>query len=146
MVVRKTEDLEGYLRLVQRESGELQALFDDLLINVTDFFRDPEVFEAAKQLAFPEIVKNRKQPHTIRAWIPGCSSGEEVYSMAIALTEFLESQDLGCALQMFGTDVSDRTIDAARKGIYSESAIANVSPERLRRFLVRTDLGYQVSG
>jgi two-component system CheB/CheR fusion protein len=145
MVVRKAEDLGGYLQVVQSEPGELQALFDDLLINVTDFFRDPEVFEAAKQLAFPQIVKNRKQPDTIRAWIPGCSSGEEVYSMAIALTEFLEAQDLGSALQMFGTDVSDKTIDAARKGIYSESSVANVSQERLRRFFVRTDLGYQVS-
>ena len=145
MVVRKTDNLEEYLQLVQKETGELDALFDDLLINVTDFFRDPEVFEAAKRLAFPSILQNRKQPYTIRAWVPGCSSGEEVYSMAIALTEFLESRDLGCAIQMFGTDVSDRTIDAARKAIYNESAVMNVSPERLRRFFVRTDAGYQVS-
>ncbi len=145
MVVRKCENLEEYFRLLQKEPDELDALFDDLLINVTDFFRDPEVFEAAKRLAFPKIVANRKQPHTIRAWIPGCSSGEEVYSMAIALSEFLESEDLGCAIQMFGTDVSDRTIDFARKGVYNESAVLNVSPERLRRFFIRTDAGYQVA-
>ena len=106
---------------------------------------DPEVFDVAKRTAFPSLVRNRKQPHTIRAWVPGCSSGEEVYSMAIALTEFLESQHLGCAIQMFGTDVSDRTIDVARRGIYSESAIVNVSAERRRRFFVRADSGYQVS-
>ena len=145
MVVRRCETLLEYFRFLQKEPDELDALFDDLLINVTDFFRDSDVFEAAKRLAFPKIVENRKQPYTLRAWIPGCSSGEEVYSMAIALTEFLESEDLGCTIQMFGTDVSDRTIDLARKGVYNESAVLNVSPERLRRFFVRTDSGYQVA-
>ncbi len=145
MVVRKSDTLKEYFRLVQKERDELDTLFDDLLINVTDFFRDPDVFEVAKRLAFPSIVRNRKQPHTIRAWIPGCSSGEEVYSLAIALTEFLESQDLGCTLQMFGTDVSEKAIDLARKGVYNESAVLNVSPERLRRFFARTDSGHQVT-
>ena len=145
MVVRKCESLEDYVRLVQKDVSELDALFDDLLINVTDFFRDPEVYETAKRIAFPSIIEHRQQPHTIRAWVPGCSTGEEVYSLAIALTEFLESHDLGGAIQMFGTDVSDKTIEVARKGIYSESAVLNVSPERLRRFFVRTDSGYQVS-
>jgi two-component system CheB/CheR fusion protein len=144
MVVRKSDSLEDYVQLVENEPDELDALFDDCLINVTDFFRDPDVLEAAKRLAFPSIVEHRKQPHTMRAWIPGCSTGEEVYSLAIALTEFLESRDLGCGIQMFGTDVSDRTIEAARKGLYSESAMVNVSPERLRRFFMRTDSGYQV--
>ncbi|HUK18869.1 MAG TPA: chemotaxis protein CheB [Bryobacteraceae bacterium] len=144
MVVRKCETLNEYFQVLQKEPGEVDALFDDLLINVTDFFRDPDVFEVAKRLAFPHIIKNRKQPHTIRAWIPACSTGEEVYSMAIALAEFLEEQDLGCTVQMFGTDVSERTIDKARKGVYAESAVLSVSPERLRRFFVRTDSGYQV--
>jgi two-component system CheB/CheR fusion protein len=144
MLLRKTDTLEEYLEFVSKEPGELDALFDDLLINVTEFFRDPEVFEAAKRLAFPSIVQNRQQPFTIRVWIPGCSSGEEAYSMAIALTESLESQDIACAIQVFGTDLSDRAIEAARKAIYSESAVANVSPERLRRFFVRKDAGYEV--
>lgn len=145
MVVRKSENLQEYFRLLQKEPDELDALFDDLLINVTDFFRDPDVFDAAKRLAFPKIVANRKQPQTIRAWVPGCSSGEEVYSIAIALSEFLEAEHLDCAIQVFGTDVSDRTIDLARRGVYNESAVLNVSPERLRRFFMRTDSGYQVS-
>ena len=145
MAVRKLENLDEYFQVLQKEPAELDALFDDLLINVTDFFRDPEVFEAAKRVAFPSIMRNRKQPQTIRAWIPGCSTGEEVYSLAIALTEFLDSQELGCSIQMFGTDVSDRAIEAARKGTYSESAVQNVSPERLRRFFTATDAGYQVS-
>jgi two-component system, chemotaxis family, CheB/CheR fusion protein len=145
MIVRKSGSLEGYFRLLQKEREELDALFDDLLINVTEFFREPNVFDAARRLAFPVILQNRKQPHTLRAWIPGCSSGEEVYSLAITLTEFLESQDLGCAIQMFGTDVSEKAIELARKGIYNESAVLKVSPERLRRFFVRMDSGYQVA-
>jgi len=145
MVVKKCETLSEYYQLLQKDSSEVAALFDDLLINVTDFFRDPEVFELAKVVAFPVIVKNRKQPYTIRAWMPACSTGEEVYSMAIALTEFLESQDLGCKIQIFGTDVSEKAIETARRGIYAESAVLNVSAERLRRFFVRTDSRYQVS-
>jgi two-component system, chemotaxis family, CheB/CheR fusion protein len=145
MVVRETETCDEYLQFLQKEPEELDALFDDLLINVTDFFRDPDVFESARRLALPSVVQNRKQPHTIRAWIPGCSSGEEVYSMAIALTEFLESQDLSSTIQLFGTDVSERMIEVARKGLYNESAVLNVSPDRLRRFFLQTDLGYQVT-
>ncbi|HLK63477.1 MAG TPA: chemotaxis protein CheB [Bryobacteraceae bacterium] len=145
MVLRKVENVEQYVELLQKEADEVKALFDDLLINVTDFFRDPEVFEAAKRVAFPGLLKETKGPRVIRAWIPGCSTGEEVYSIAIALVEFLEAEDVDCRIQMFGTDVSDNTIDRARTGIFSESAVANVSPERLRRFFVRTDSGYQIS-
>lgn len=145
MVVRRSENLEQYFDLLQKEPEEVKALFDDLLINVTDFFRDPEVFEAAKRVVFPAIIRDRKPPYSIRAWIPGCSSGEEVYSMAIALVEFFESEGLECNVQMFGTDVSDSVIEKARAGIYDESSVVNVSPERLRRFFVRTDSGYQIS-
>jgi two-component system CheB/CheR fusion protein len=144
MVVRKAESLEEYFELLQKESGEVQALFDDLLINVTDFFRDPEVYESAKRIAFPSLIRDSR-PRAIRAWIPGCSSGEEVYSMAIALMEFLESEDLEYTLQMFGTDLSDGAIAKARAGIYGESSVVNVSPERLRRFFARTESGYQIS-
>jgi len=145
MVVRVCETPNEYFQLLQKEPAEVDELFDDLLINVTDFFRDPEVFEIAQRLAFPAILKNRKRPHTLRAWIPACSTGEEVYSIAIALTEFLESEDVNCTIQMFGTDVSERTIEIARRGVYAESALGNVSASRLRRFFIRTDSGYQVS-
>ena len=145
MLVRKSEGLEQYFELLQRDSEEAKTLFDDLLIKVTDFFRDPDVFESAKRVAFPSIVRLRKLPDTIRVWIPGCSSGEEVYSMAIALVEFLESEDLDSKIQMFGTDVSDTAIDRARASVYDESSVANISPERLRRFFVRTESGYQIS-
>ena len=145
MVVRKVENLEQYFELLQSESEEIKALFDDLLINVTDFFRDPQVFESARRIAFPSIIHDRKPPCSIRAWVPGCSSGEEVYSLAITLMEFLESQDLDCAIQMFGTDISDAAIAKARAGIYDDGSVGNLSPERLRRFFVRTETGYQIN-
>ncbi len=145
MLVRKSESLEQYFELLQNEPEEIKALFDDLLINVTDFFRDPDVFESAKRVAFPSMIRDRKSPHTIRAWIPGCSSGEEVYSIAMALLEFLESEDLDYEIQMFGTDISEAAISKARAGIYDDSSIVNVAPERLRRFFVRTDTGYQIN-
>jgi two-component system CheB/CheR fusion protein len=145
MLVRDTDSLEQYLELLQAEPGEIRSLFDDLLINVTDFFRDPDVFEALKRLAFPSMIRGRKSPYTIRAWVPGCSSGEEVYSLAIALVEFLESEDLDFAIQIFGTDISEAAVAKARAGVYDESAVMNVSPERLRRFFVRTEASYQVS-
>ena len=145
MVLRNAESVEKYYEILQKEREEIKALFDDLLINVTDFFRDPEVFETAKRLAFPALVRDSKPTGVIRAWIPGCSTGEEVYSMVIALVEFLESEELPYRVQMFGTDVSDTTIEKARAAIYAESAMANVSPERLRRFFVRADSGYQIS-
>ncbi len=145
MLLRKSESLEQYCQLLQEEPGESKSLFDDLLIGVTAFFRDPEVFEAAQKIAFPSLIRDRKRPNTLRAWIPGCSSGEEVYSMAIALVEFLEGEDLEYAIQMFGTDISDGAIAKARAGAYGESEVANVSQERLRRFFVRTETGYQIS-
>jgi two-component system CheB/CheR fusion protein len=128
-----------------QEPEEVKALFGDLLINVTDFFRDPEVFEAAKQVAFPSLVRSTPGPRVIRAWIPGCSSGEEAYSIAISLVEFLESEDLEYAVQIFGTDVSDSVIEKARSGVFNVNSMVNVSPERLRRFFVRTESGYQIT-
>ena len=102
-------------------------------------------FESAARLAFPSLIRDPQSPRTIRAWVPGCSSGEEVYSLAICLTEFLESQDLDFAIQLFGTDISETAIDKARAGIYDHGSVANVSPERLRRFFVRTEVGYQIN-
>ena len=145
MILRNANCLDAYFEILKNEPEETKTLFDDLLINVTDFFREPDVFQSIKDLAFPAIIRERKRPQALRAWIPGCSTGEEVYSLAIALVEYLASQDLDCPIQIFGTDVSETVIARARSGIYGESAVANVSPERLRRFFVRTDSGYQIS-
>jgi two-component system, chemotaxis family, CheB/CheR fusion protein len=144
MVMRKTEKIESYLELLQNDPGETQALFDDLLINVTDFFRDFKVFEAAQAHVFPALLKGRNESEPIRVWVPGCSSGEEVYSIAIGLCEYMDQAGAEFLVQLFGTDVSDGAIAKARAGIYDESSMTNVSPERLRRFFVRVETGYQI--
>src|SRR6185503_2551238 len=126
------------------DSGETDALFDDLLIKVTEFFRDAPVFEALRERALISLTKGSEN-ESLRIWVPGCSTGEEVYSIAICILEFLEASRLSRTVQMFGTDASERVIERARKGVYDESAISAVSPERLRRFFTQSDTGYQVN-
>ncbi len=145
IVLSRALDLENYLEFVRKAPSELDALFNDLLINVTDFFRDPDVFAALKERAFPALLKDRKVATPIRVWIPGCSTGEEVYSIAISLVEYLDSHGLDYPIQIFGTDVSEAAIERARAGAYTEAVTALVSPERLGRFFTRIESGYQIS-
>src|SRR5712691_1394595 len=145
VVLAKSPDLEHYLELLRQTPGEVEALFNDLLINVTDFFRDPAVFAALSETAFPAILKDRDAGKPIRAWVPACSTGEEVYSIAISLVEYLENTGRDDSIQIFGTDVSEAAIERARAGIYSTAAIAPVSPERLRRFFNKVEPGYQIN-
>jgi len=144
MVVRTCHALADYLKLLETENGEIRALFDDMLINVTSFFRDPEVFETLKAGIFPEILKTR--PQTIRVWVAACSTGQEVYSLAIALLEFLEQKPNAPGIQIFATDISESiSIEKGRRGFYPESIEAEVSPGRLRRFFTKEDGGYRIS-
>jgi two-component system CheB/CheR fusion protein len=145
LTLRKIEDLESYLSVLREEPGELNALLDDLLINVTEFFRDPEAFEQLKKAVFPAIFSKLSPHETLRIWVPGCSSGEEVYSIAIVLLEYFRERNLDQAVRIFATDVSDGIIDKARSGTYAESAVTGVSPERLKRFFSRCDSGYQIN-
>jgi two-component system CheB/CheR fusion protein len=116
-----------------------------MLINVTSFFRNPRVFDALKSHVFPAIFKNRSAESGIRVWTPGCASGEETYSVAMALLEFLGDKASHAPIQFFGTDVSDPSIVKARSGIYPESIQTDVSEERLRRFFTKVEGGYRVS-
>jgi two-component system, chemotaxis family, CheB/CheR fusion protein len=145
MVVHKIDDLAEYARFVQSKPVEIKALYQDMLINVTSFFRGPRVFEALKTSVFPAIQKNISQEGGIRVWTPGCSSGEETYSVAMALLEFLGDRASQMPIQFFGTDVSDSSIARARNGIYPENIQGDVSPERLRRFFTKVEGGYRVS-
>lgn len=144
MAVRKADSLHDYALLIHEKPDEAQALFDDLLIHVTSFFRDPEVFDALKKLVFPEIVKHKSPEDPIRAWVAGCSTGEEVYSLAIALREFLDDTHLKRPIQIFGTDLSEMAVQKVRTGVYPESAVTNISPERLQRFFTKVEGGYRV--
>ena len=145
MALRRTDSIENYYAILQNEPVELVGLFEDLLINVTEFFRDPGVFASLKENVLPAILKDRRDGDPVRVWVPGCSTGEEIYSLAICFVEYFVEKGLEFSLQLFGTDVSDRVIDKARSGFYSESSLAGLSAERRRRFFSRSDAGYQIS-
>ena len=152
MLLNRVESLEEYLRLVKRDTKEIDELYRDILIHVTGFFRDPGAFEALRKEVFPALVKNRKPSEwPLRVWIPGCSTGEEAYSMAIALLEYMGPNNANVsaaansrAVQIFATDISEEVLDRARAGIYPESVVADLPPARLKRFFARVDKGYQV--
>jgi len=145
MVVHKIERLDEYVRYVQTNPAEIKALYQDMLINVTSFFRNHKVFEELKADVFPEILRNRQPEATIRVWTPGCASGEETYSVAIALLEHLGDKASQTPIQFFGTDVSDTSIAKARSGVYPENIQGDVSADRLRRFFSRVEGGYRIS-
>lgn len=145
MALHKIESIDRYVKYLQETPGEVDALFEDMLINVTGFFRDRELFDVFKQKVFPRIIENKPPDAPIRVWVPGCSTGEEGYSIAIALLEYLGENDLQSPIQFFATDVSDVAIEKAREGRYPENIAADVSPERLRRFFVGSEDGYQIS-
>ena len=145
MVLKKIQSLRDYLKYLQQNPDEVDLLFNDILINVTGFFRDPQAFAALKKKVFPRIVKKKSAGAPIRIWVPGCSTGEEVYSLAICLHEFLGKNVNAKAMQIFGTDISDTMVGRARLGVYPESIASQVSPDRLRRYFTKTDQGYQIS-
>ena len=144
MVLNKVESLEKYVDFLKENPAEVSALYEDMLITVTGFFRDPEAFESLKEKVFPAILKDRSADNPIRIWVPGCSTGEEVYSIAIALFESFPDFWTNLPIQIFATDVSDGAIERARAGVYLENSMVDVSSERLRRFFVKVERGYQI--
>ncbi|HYE30097.1 MAG TPA: CheR family methyltransferase [Methylomirabilota bacterium] len=145
MVLRRIPELQDYVGYLQQNPSEVDLLFQDLLINVTSFFRDPSVFQALNKRVFPRIVKQNGRNGTMRVWVPGCSTGEEVYSLAIALFEFLGKSAHTRSIQLFATDISEAALAKARMGIYPESIVSAVSAERLRRYFQKTEGGYQIA-
>jgi two-component system, chemotaxis family, CheB/CheR fusion protein len=145
MALARVVNLEEYLDLLRSNPQEVEALHQDILINVTSFFRDPEAFEALKEVVYPAILKKRANTEPVRIWVPGCSTGEEAYSHAIALVEYVSKIRADIPMQIFGTDLSEEAIRVARAGIYKESIAADVTPSRLRRFFRKGETGYQIS-
>lgn len=134
MAVHQVDALDGYVRFLQQTPAEVDALFRDLLIGVTSFFRDPEAFHALDKQVIARLLAGKPAGDTIRVWVPGCSSGEEAYSMAILLAEHQETLKRSFTAQVFATDIDARAIATARTGIYPASIAADVSVERLERF------------
>lgn len=146
MAVRRLERLEDYVRYLEDHPPELGALHDELLINVTAFFRDPELFKTLAERVFPALTEGRAQDEPLRVWVAGCSTGEEAYSIAIAFLEFVQQRHLTLSMQMFATDVSERAIARARAGVYGDGIRASVSERRLRRYFTRSSTGaFQVA-
>jgi len=134
MVVNQIETLEKYVRLLRQSPAELDTLFRELLIGVTGFFRDPGAFDAVRDLALPALTSERPPGRPIRIWVPGCSTGEEGYSLAMLIQEAAEKVGREFVVQIFATDIDHEAIEKARAAIYPASIAADVSPERLSRF------------
>ena len=145
MVLRGVDNEVEYLRLLEKEAPEVDALFRDALIHVTSFFRDPTVFQTLRERVFPQIVKRKQLGESIRLWVPGCSTGEEVYSLAICLLEALPSDVEQPRIQIYATDISEAAIARGRAGVYPKSISREVSAARLKRFFSVCMDGYQVA-
>lgn len=142
MALRGFETLEDYCRDLAQNREEANALCENCFITVTAFFREPSVFEELKRIVFPTLVENRGPEDPIRIWVPGCASGEEAYSIAICLMEFLDESKLSFPIEIFATDLSETAIEKARAGTYTGGALAHVSAQRLARFFTRSEHGY----
>jgi two-component system CheB/CheR fusion protein len=145
MALHKVQTLDEYVQILNRDPKELHALYQDLLIKVTGFFRDPGSFLALRAKIFPAMEKDRPRNVPLRIWVPGCSTGEEAYSIAIALVEYMSATHANIPCQIFATDLSEVSIERARAGVYLEHIVADLSPERLRRFFTKVDGGYQIA-
>jgi two-component system CheB/CheR fusion protein len=134
MALHQIDRLESYVGYLLKNPNEVEALFHDLLINVTRFFRDPDAFAALEKEIIPSLFENRPDGVPVRIWVPGCSTGEEAYSIAMLLAEQMESLHRSYPVQLFATDMDNHAIAVARAGVYPASIAADVSPQRLARF------------
>ena len=144
MNVHQTRNLRQYLRFVQANPHELDALFQELLIGVTSFFRDPQAFEALAHKGLPALVEGKPERGVLRLWVAGCSTGEEAYSLAIVLQEYLTQKKLRLTLQIFASDLDSRAIETARAGLYPVGIAGDLTPARLQRFFTKEDGSYRI--
>ena len=144
MGINQIDNAGEYLKFLREHPAELDALVKDFLINVTSFFRDPEAFTALKD-DLKELLKDKAEGSEIRAWIPGCSTGEEAYSIVITIEEALEELKKYCLVQVFATDLDNDAIAAARKGVYPASIGADVGQDRLKKFFTAKDEKFQIN-
>ncbi len=144
LAILKIEKVADYLKYLQQNNEEQELLFQDLLIPVTSFFRDNETFEKICSDIFPELIKDKSGVNPLRIWVAGCCTGEEAYSLAICLYEYLSEKASSIKVQIFATDISEQTIAKARAGVYSQRQLHEVSDVRLQQFFNKTDGHYQI--
>ncbi len=145
MALRSIDQLKRYLQFIRGKPEELKALYQDMFVGVTEFFREPGTFQALEKVVYPRLLKNRKSDAPIRIWVPGCSTGEEVYSIAMSLLDYLGNRANSYRIQIFGTDINEEAIKKARLGKYVRDIAPDVGRARLGRYFVKTDEGYQIS-
>ena len=137
MAVHNIQSIDEYLSYLEQTPAEIEALFRDFLINVTNFFRNPEAFDALQKEVIPNLFTGKHSDSVIRIWVPGCSTGEEAYSIGILLREHMDMLRQPFNIQIFATDIDNRAIERARIGVYPVNISVDVSPERLERFFTR---------
>jgi len=145
MLIHKIETLKLYVEFLKKNENEINLLYQDLLINVTEFFRDTEAFDVLKTSVFPKLLKNKSKNETLRIWIAACSTGEEVYSIAMLLHELQDEINKHIPFQIFASDLSSTAINFARNGEYSTQQLKNVSPKRLKQFFTKSGNKYRIS-
>jgi two-component system, chemotaxis family, CheB/CheR fusion protein len=144
MHILQLSDLAAYVQLLEKQPDEIKLLFRDLLIGVTNFFRDQEAFDALKEQVIPKLFEGLGAADSVRIWVPGCATGEEAYSIAILVREQMQSLKAIPTVQIFSTDIDDAALSVARRGRYPHALMENLAPERLARFFVRDDVSYTV--
>ncbi|HXX57866.1 MAG TPA: chemotaxis protein CheB [Thermodesulfovibrionales bacterium] len=144
MNVNQISEVTHYISYLQRNPVEIELLFKELLIGVTSFFRDAEAFETLRRKIVPHVFSKKQAGGTVRVWVPGCSTGEEAYSIAIMLKEYIEKMKKDYNVQIFATDIDTGAIEKARSGIYPDSIASDVSPDRLKRFFAKGDNTFQI--
>ncbi|HET6527849.1 MAG TPA: CheR family methyltransferase, partial [Balneolaceae bacterium] len=145
MHINHVDTLAGYLSFLKDHPNEAQELFKDLLITVTNFFRDPEAFKAVENKVIPKLFKDKGPDDELRVWVPGCATGEEAYSIAMLLREYAGTMDDSPQIQVFATDVDEGALNHARQGRYAESITADLTEQRLHRFFTKTGNEYRVN-
>ncbi len=144
MIICKLEKIADYLLLVKQSKPEQDTLFQDILIPVTSFFRDPKIFENICKRVLPELLENKTSFNPLRIWVAGCSVGKEAYSIAMCIYEYLSDKISTVRIQIFATDISEKSIAKARLCIYNKGEMEGVSEERIREFFTKTNGSYQV--
>jgi two-component system CheB/CheR fusion protein len=145
MSIKQIEKLGDYLHYLYQSPSEVNTLYREFLIGVTRFFRDPEAFDYIKEQVIPAIFANKKRGDSIRLWVAGCSTGEEAYSYAILLTEYMETSGRHMDVKVFATDLDKNAIEIAGKGLYPESIAADISPEYLQNYFIKGGDSYIVA-
>lgn len=145
MLLYKITILKDYAKMLAQKKEEIDILYQDLLINVTSFFRDTDTHKYLKETLLPKLLKRKTNGESLRIWVPACATGEEPYSIAMMLLEIQESKTSIIPVQIFATDLSVQAIGKARLGIYTMQELETVSPKRIQRFFVKTDAGFRVN-